>query len=124
MDFAASTTAALDGVLTREGFMAGQGGETEVIYCASHDELSDRFPRLPQANAQPRRIGCCIDLVIDQHEPGLQVVLEGEPHPRTLRALHLDEVAQSVEGIGAMPLAAALESLVDVLPQLFRASER
>jgi hypothetical protein len=123
MDFAASTTAALDGLLTREGFMAGQGGDTEVIYCASHDELSDRFPRLPQANAQPRGLGCCVDLVIDQHEPGVQVVLEGEPLARTLRALHLDEAAQSVDGLGSMPLHAALESLVEVLPQLFRASK-
>src|SRR6478672_6791742 len=90
MDFAASTTAALDGLLTREGFMAGQASETEVIYCASHDELSDRFPRLPQANAQPRGLGCCIDLVIDQDEPGVQVVLEGEPLARTLRALRLN----------------------------------
>jgi len=122
MDFAAATTAALDGLLTQEGFMGGQGGEAEVIYCASHDELSDRFPRLPQANAQPRGIGCCIDLVIDLHEPGVQVVLEGEPLPRTLRALHLDEAAQSLDGVGTMPLAAALESLVDVLPQLFRTS--
>lgn len=124
MDFAASTTAALDGLLTTEGFMAGQASETEVIYCAGHDELSDRFPRLPQANAQPRGIGRCIDLVIDQHGPGLEVVLEGEPLPRTLRALHLDEAAQSVEKLATVPLAAALESLVDVLPQLFRASRR
>jgi len=122
MDFAAATTAALDDLLTREGFMAGQGGETEVIYCASHDELSDRFPRLPQANAQPRGIGCCIDLVIDLHEPGLQVVLEGEPLPRTLRALHLEDGAQSVDRIGAMPLVAALDSLIEVLPKLFSAS--
>ena len=123
MDFTASTTAALDPVLTREGFMAGQGGATEVIYCASHDELSDRFPRLPQANDQPRGKGCCIDLVIDQDDLGLHVALEGEPLPRTLRALHLDELAQSVEGTGAMPLPAALELLVDVLPQLFHASK-
>jgi len=123
MNFVASTTAALDGLLTREGFAAGQGGETEVIYCAGHDELSDRFPRLPQANAQPRGLGCCIDLVIDQHDPGLQVLLEGEHLPETLRALGLEAVARSVDGIAAMPLTAALESLVEVLPQLFRASE-
>lgn len=123
MDFAAATTAALDGVLTREGFMAGQGGDTEVIYCAGHDELSDRFPRLPQANAQPRDRGCCVDLVVDQHDPGLQVVLEGEALPRTLRALHLDEAAQAVDAAAELPLAEALEVLVGVLPQLFRASE-
>ncbi|EWT06899.1 hypothetical protein N864_14430 [Intrasporangium chromatireducens Q5-1] len=123
MDFAASTTAALDGLLTREGFMAGQGGDTEVIYCAGHDELSDRFPRLPQANAQPRGLGCCVDLVIDQYEPGVQVLLEGEPLARTLRALGLDEAAQSIDEIGSMPLDPALETLVEVLPQLFRASK-
>ena len=123
MDFAAATTAALDGLLTREGFMAGQGGDTGVIYCAGQDELSDRFPRLPQANAQPRGLGCCVDLVIDQREPGVQVVLEGEPLTRTLRALRLDEAAQSIDGISSMPLDAALETLVEVLPQLFHASK-
>ncbi len=123
MDFAATTTAALDRVLVREGFLAGQGGDTQVIYCASHDELSDRFPRLPQANAQPRGRGCCIDLVIDQQDSGLQVSLEGEPLPDTLRALQLHEAGKSVDGIAGVQLTAALASLVDVLSQLFRASE-
>ncbi len=123
MDFAATTSAALDRVLMREGFAAGQGSDTQVIYCASHDELSDRFPRLPQANAQPRARGCCIDLVIAQQNSGLQVNLEGEPVPDTLRALQLHEAAKAVDAIAAVPLTPALASLVDVLPQLFHASE-
>lgn len=123
MNFVTSTTAALDRLLAREGFAAGQAGGSEIIYCAGHDDLSDRFPRLPQADAQPRGQGCCIDLVIEHREPGLEVGLEGEPLANTLRALRLDEAALATEGIGAMGVADALDALVEVLPQLFRAAE-
>ncbi|WP_374969048.1 hypothetical protein [Terrabacter sp. BE26] len=122
MDFAASTTDALDGVLVREGFAAGQGGVDEVIYCAGHDELSDRFPGLPQANEQPRGLGCCIDLVIDRRGTGLQAHLEGQLLESTLRALHLGPDADLVEGLVAMPVRAALELLGEVLVRLFRAA--
>ena len=122
MDFAAATTAALDHLLVGEGFMAGQGGDSQVIYCASHDELSDRFPGLPQANAQPRGLGCCIDLIIDCEHDGLQVRLEGEPLGDTLRELQLEEDAEVADELASMPLETALESLGGVLPKLFNAS--
>lgn len=123
MDFVASTTAALDPLLTREGFAAGQGGGSEIIYCAGHDDVSDRFPRLPQADAQARGHGYCIDLVIEHRDPGLEVALEGESLAKTLRDLQLHEAALSIDEIRAMPLADALCALVEVLPQLFRAAE-
>lgn len=122
MDFAGTTTSALDRVLVREGFAPGQGGDAQVIYCASHDELSDRFPRLPQANAQPRGFGRCIDLVITNLETGLEVNFEGKPLSDTLRALGLDEAASSVDELAWAPLETVLATLVEVLPQLFRAS--
>lgn len=123
MDFAAATRAALDHVLVREGFAAGQGDGTQVIYCANHDDISDRFPRLPQASAQPRGRGCCIDLVIDQQNSGLQLHLEGERLSDTLQTLGLDDAAEVVDATGTIPWAEALASLVDILPQTFRSSE-
>jgi hypothetical protein len=123
MEFAGSTTSALDRVMIRHGFAAGPGGDVQVIYCASHDELSDRFPRLPQANAQPRGVGRCIDLVITDLESGLEVNFEGEPLSDTLRALGLDEAAKSIDELAWAPPTVALSTLVEVLPQLFRASE-
>lgn len=122
MDFAGATTSALDGVLVREGFAAGQGGDAQVIYCAGHDELSDRFPRLPQANAQQRGLGCCVDLVVTHRGTGLEVDFEGESLSVTLRTLGLDEAATSVDEFAREPFSTALATLVEVLPQLFRAS--
>jgi hypothetical protein len=122
MDFAGRTTSALDGVLVPEGFAAGQGGDTQVIYCASHDELSDRFPRFPQANAQPRGLGCCIDLVVRSRETGFEVDFESVSLSDTLRVLDLEEAAGSVDQFAQEPLTTALATLVEVLPQLFRAS--
>lgn len=119
----ASTTAALDPLLTREGFAAGQGGGSQIIYCAGHDDFSDRFPRLPQADAQGRGHGYCIDLVIEYRDPGLEVALEGEPLAQTLRELQLDEAALFMDEVRTMPLADALCALAEVLPQLFRAAE-
>lgn len=106
----------------REGFTPGQGGESQVTYCAGHDELSDRFPGLPRADAQPRALGCCIDLVIDHVDPGLEVRLEGQFLRDTLRTLQLEEEAEGANGMAAMPLEAALDLLAHVLPKLFRAS--
>lgn len=124
MDFAGETTSVLDGALVRAGFAAGQCGDSQVIYCASHDELSDRFPSLPQANTQPRGLGCCIDLVISNGETGLEVDFEGESLSDTLCALRLDEAARSVAEFAGTPLTTALATLVDVLSQVFRASAR
>ena len=123
MDFAGTTTSLLDSVLVREGFAAGQRGDSQVIYCVGHDQLSDRFPRLPQADAQPRGLGCCIDLVITNGEAGLEVTIEGESLADTLRVLGLDDAAGDVDGFAEKPLTTALATLVEILTQLFRASE-
>ena len=123
MTFAHQTTDALDALLVREGFAAGQCAGDQVIYCGGHDDLSDRFPRLPQADDQPRDNGCCIDLIVEEHDTGLRVRLEGHPLHTTLRDLNLNEAALSAEQIQTMPLAAALDTLAKVLPQLFRAAQ-
>ena len=53
-----SSVAALDPVLVPVGFQGGQYGEggddregdAQIIFCAAHEQLSDRHPRLPQAD--------------------------------------------------------------------------
>jgi len=122
MDFARSVGAALDPVLVPEGFAAGQCGESQAIYCGGHDVLSDRFPALPQSNAQTRGLGCCIDLVVDRVEDGLQVSLEGVALTDTLHTLHLDHDAAAVDRLAGVPLDSALRALADILPRLFRAA--
>lgn len=65
-------SAALDPVLVPAGFAAGQYGDhveddedrptgSQVIFCAAHDEISDRHPWLPQADNQERGVGACVD---------------------------------------------------------------
>ncbi len=122
MDFARSVSAALDPVLVPEGFAAGQCGGSQAIYCAGHDELSDRFPALPQSNAQVRGLGGCIDLVVAYDDYGLQVRLKGMALTDTLHALQLDDDAAAVERLASAPLDAALRALADILPRLFRAA--
>ena len=122
MDFARSVGAALDPVLVPEGFAAGQCGNDQAIYCGGHDELSDRFPALPQSNAQARGLGCCIDLVVDRVDKGLQVSLEGLALTDTLHAIALDEDAAAVKRLAGAPPDMALRVLADILPRLFRAA--
>ena len=114
LDFALSVSAALDPVLVPEGFAAGQCGDTQAIYCAGHDELSDRFPALPQSNAQVRGRGCCIDLVVDLAGDGVHVSLEGLPLTETLLAVQLYDdaaVAKHLVAAARAPLAAVRERL-------------
>lgn len=61
---------ALEPILLPVGFSRGQqgsdlAGRVQVIFCAAHDQLSDHYPLLPQANAQARGKGACIDMVLD-----------------------------------------------------------
>lgn len=122
MNFARSVSAALDPILIPEGFAAGQCGESQAIYCGSHDELSDRHPALPQSNAQTRGLGCCIDLVVDRVEDGLQVSLEGVALTDTLRNLNLYNDAATVDMLAGVPFDTALRALAAILPRLFRAA--
>jgi hypothetical protein len=122
MNFARSGSAALDPVLVPEGFAAGQCGDDQAIWCGGHDELSDRFPALPQSDAQVRGVGCCIDLVVAHVDDGLRVTLEGTSLTDTLRALQLDHEAAEVDRLEGAPLDVALPTLADILPRLFRAA--
>jgi len=122
MDFAVSVTAALDELLMREGFAARQCGADQTIYCAGHDWFSDRYAGLPQANAQPRGLGCCVDLVIDHDGEGPRLTLEGVPLGETLRALRLNDDADAVDGLAGMPFEAALDSVAAIIPRFFRAA--
>lgn len=120
MDFERSVGAVLDPVLVPMGFAAAQAGATQATFCAGHDELSERFPRLPQAFAQGS--GGCIDLVVDRADRDLVVRLEGPSLVETLRELGLHEDAEAVAGLRSDRLDHALRTLADVLPRVFRAA--
>jgi hypothetical protein len=109
---------ALDPVLVPAGFAAGQYGDEgvepragrQVIFCAAHDKLSDRYPRLPQANAQEREVGACIDLVIevDRDDRISFVDLEGPSLEETLRDVGQVADAQAVAAVVGGALADGL----------------
>lgn len=122
MDFARSVSAALDPVLVPHGFMAGQCGDIQAIYCAGHDDFSDHFPALPQSNAQARGLGCCIDLVLDRVDHDLSVTFEGLALTDTLHALRLHDDAAVVDHLGDAPLDDALQALGEILGRLLRAA--
>lgn len=122
MEFSDAVTTALNPVLVPEGFAVGQGGESEVIYCASHDDFSDRFPALPQSNAQARQHGACVDLVLREGAKGLEVSLEGAALTDSLRAVRLEDEAAAFDRHAGAPLDVALPLLAHILPRLFRAA--
>lgn len=121
MDFGRSVSVALDPVLVPAGFQAGQYSDHHVTFCAEHDELSDRYPSLPQSNTYERGTGRCIDLLVDHNTDGSTPLdFEGRSLAETLRALHLDDDAKTIERTVNAPLSAALPVLTDVLYRLFR----
>lgn len=123
MDFGLAVSTALDPVLVPHGFAAGQSGSDQVVFCAGHDDLSDRFPRLPQANAQTPGSGCCIDFVVERNDHGvLWMDLEGAPLAGTLQVLRLDDDAATLDRIAGAPLDTALPVLADVLTRMLRAA--
>ena len=124
MDFGLAVSTALDPVLVPHGFAPGQSGSGQVVFCAGHDDLGDRVPRLPQANAQTAGSGCCIDFVVERSDRGpvLWMDLEGAPLAGTLRVLGLDDDAATVGRIAGAPLDTALPVLADVLTRMFRAA--
>ncbi|MBC9225237.1 hypothetical protein GL325_02760 [Aeromicrobium sp. 636] len=121
MDFARSVLAALDPLLVPVGFAPGQASDTHVIYCAGHDDLSDRFPGLPQSNDQPRDTGACIDLAVG-HGRGVEVDFEGISLPDTFRALRLEEDASRAEELEGVPFEAAMAPLAELLARLLHAA--
>jgi hypothetical protein len=125
MDVGRAVSAALDPVLVPAGFLPGQHGDNSdhVTFCAAHDDLSDRYPSLPQANSHERGKRRCIDLLIDQDQDGpLRLVLEDRSLADTLRALGRDGDAESVERTLTAPIPTALPVLADVLSRLFPSS--
>lgn len=116
---------ALDPVMVVAGFLAGQGGGDldgtgQVIYCIGHDELSSRYPHLPQADTDSGP-GQCDDLVIHIGAGGTldRLDLEGTPLPDTLRQVGLDAHAEAVSRVRARPVADGLRVLEAALRELF-----
>jgi hypothetical protein len=122
-------SAVLDPVLVPAGFapvVVLPGGDdpptpTQVIFCARHDELSDRYPRLPQADEQERGHGGCVDLVVRVTSEGTidSVDLESLSLEDTLRRVGLDADVVAVAGIEGRPLLEALPVLEASLRSLF-----
>lgn len=122
VDFGRSMSAALDPVLGAAGFAAGQGGGDQVIFCAAHDELSDRYPSLPQSDKQSRGMGGCIDLVVHGDEGRFRSAdLEGVSLDTTLRLMGEHEEADAVARQGGGSLDEVLPVLTRALIRLFGA---
>lgn len=121
VDFGRAVSAALDAVLVPAGFLPGQGGGPQVTFCAAHDDISDDYPSLPQANAQRRDVGACIDLVVDGDEQGrLRFAdLEGLSLVATLQRIGRDQDADALLRVHGAPPEEAVPVLADVLARLF-----
>jgi hypothetical protein len=114
----------LDRVLVPAGFQGGQSGDdgegnVQVVFCASHDEFSRRFPRLPQANRQAQG-GTCVDLVIDVWSDGTlgRLDLEGTSVDETLRDAGMVAESEAVAPLVGRPAAEALPTIEDVLGRM------
>ncbi len=119
---------ALDPVLVPAGFLAGQGDEDpdgggQVIFCIGHDELSDRYPHLPQAHQQDP-YGTCDDLVVDVWPNGTLggLRLETSTLAATLRHVGLGEEGAGVEAVTGRAVAEAVPVVAAALERLFRAT--
>jgi hypothetical protein len=124
-------SAAFDPILTLSGFAGGQygqGGEEtdasyvawETIFCAAHDEFSDRFPWLPQANKQPRGAGTCTDLIVETSDGRFDsAFFEHLSLEETLRVVGQADDAAQVTRVRGTALADALPVLAAVLKRLF-----
>jgi len=115
---------ALDPVLVPAGFAAGQGGRHDsagqVIYCAGHDDFSERHPALPQAGDQQYNDSPCTDLVVEYDgDHIMKLDLEGIAVRDTLRAIGRQADADAVERALKQPVEPALSVLGPVLRRLF-----
>ena len=122
----------LDPVLVPAGFAAGQygdygeGGEdrptgSQVIFCAAHDEISDLYPWLPQANSQARGVGACMDLVVDINDQSSVefIHLEGLSLEETLRLVGRAADADALARVDGQAIDDALPVVTSVLKRLF-----
>jgi len=119
MSFSAQVIAALDPLLLPAGFARGQmaGDDERVIYCAAHDEFSERFPALPQANQQLDLDGACVDLELD-FEVGIAAELEGLSLRETFLALGLEREAAEAASWENASRGEALNGLPGLLTRL------
>jgi hypothetical protein len=130
MAVAREVEAALNPVLTPAGFLEGARGVDErnerggVLFCIGHDEFSDRYPWAPQADAQKRGTGGCIDLMIETNTDTIEFIdLEAIPLEETLRrAGNAEEANRTAELIGR-PVADALPILAGILQRVFDVSD-
>jgi hypothetical protein len=110
------------------GFLAGQGGgdrdgSGQVVYCIGHDELSSRYPLLPQADTDGVP-GGCDDLVVDVGTGGTfdRLDLEEMSLEETLRRVGLDADADAVSQASGRPVVDGLQVLEAALRRMFSAA--
>ena len=96
-----------------------------MIFCAAHDEFSDRHSKLPQANRQPRGQGCCIDFIVEAdlvHGRFNRVDLEEFSLRETLQRVGLDNEADLLSVALSKETAEVLPVVAHVLERLFEAT--
>jgi hypothetical protein len=122
--FSDEARAIIDPVVVAHGFASGQGDGSQVIFCASLDELADRFPRLPQVGEQERGIGACVDLVLtaDDQMSLATVQLEGMALDETLRRVGLSGRAVELRDAMHGDRTHALNGVATALRDLMAAS--
>ena len=124
-----AVSAALDPILVPAGFAAAQYGENatetwpknQIIFCAGAEELSDRYPWLPQsANYDPEH-DACFDLIVALNPAGSidYVELEVVTLEATLRHVGRTADADTAARLTGAPLLEALPVVQQLLPRLF-----
>jgi hypothetical protein len=121
VSFSEKVRAVFDPIVVPEGFASGQGDASQVIFCASLDQLAARLPRLPQVGLQPAGSGACVDLVVSADDEGrlASVQLEGISLEDTLRRVGLVgravDVGEALRADRGRALTAASSALRDLL---------
>ena len=111
---------ALDPILTPIGFAAGQSGYDEasfqVLYCASYDQLVERYPTISVDDHQTG-LGVCADLHVNGNGYGIASVdLEGVP----LEQLLLQNGHEvTLRHWSNLPAPLALDELREAITRLF-----
>ena len=124
-----AVSAALDPILVPAGFAAAQYSEnaedgwrpSQVIFCADAEELSSRYPWLPQAVDYDPEHDMCFDLIVSVTNDGTidDVELEVRALEWTLREIGGTAEADAAGRLTGTSLLESLPVLQQLLPRLF-----
>lgn len=92
----------------------------QIIFCAGHDEFSDRYPQLPQSNHEESG-GTCVDLVVAVRADGTLagLDLEGTSIKETLRHIGLMADSEAVARVEGRSVTESLPVIEAALRRLF-----